>query len=70
MQMIGKKTMVFTPNSLVMGKAAKKQREDAGISLREMAKRMGYSAFYLYDLERGHRGWSEKLVEKFNKALK
>ena len=52
-----------------VGQDHKARRESSGKSLRTVAKAMGISAPYLSDLERGRRGWSDKLSEKFNAAL-
>lgn len=40
------------------------RRLAAGRSLRETAKRMGLSAAYLSDLERGNRHWRAELVQR------
>ena len=45
-------------------------REQAGIGLRALARRMKIPASYLCDLEQGRRGWSESMVGRFNHALK
>lgn len=45
-------------------------REQAAVTLRTLAKRMGISAAYLCDLELGRRGWNEGLLEEYMKALK
>ncbi len=45
-------------------------REDAGLSLRDLAKRTGLSVGYLSDLELGRRSWREELRERILKALK
>lgn len=37
------------------GKSVRQRREQLGISLREMARRVGISAVYLGDIERGNR---------------
>lgn len=43
-------------------------REKCGLSLRTVAKRMGFkSAQYISDLERGRRPWSESLIARFKK---
>ncbi len=51
------------------GIRARWERRQKSISLREVARRMGISAMFLSDLERGNRGWTTALVRKFNKAL-
>lgn len=45
-------------------------REQEGIPLRALAKRMGISAPYLSDLERGRRPWNEAVLTKFVEAIK
>jgi transcriptional regulator with XRE-family HTH domain len=39
------------------------------ISLRQIAFRMGITAAYLSDLERGYRNWNQNLANRYNKAL-
>jgi DNA-binding XRE family transcriptional regulator len=39
-------------------------REQAGVSLRNLAQTMGVSAPYLSDLERGRRNWTEELENR------
>lgn len=41
----------------------------AGKSLKAIAKRMGVSASYLSDLERGRRNWDAGLAERADKAF-
>ncbi len=45
-------------------------RELAGISLRDAAKRLGLSAPYVSDLERGRRAWNADLEKRYRKAVK
>jgi len=45
-------------------------REKKLLPLRKISKRMGISAMYLSQLERGERNWNERLMKKFNQALK
>lgn len=40
------------------------------LSLREVARRMGLSAPFVSDLERGRRNWTEDLDERYARALK
>ena len=51
------------------GKTARKKRERANVSLREIARRMKISAPYLSDLELGKRNWSVKLARRFESAV-
>lgn len=51
------------------GAAMRKRREDAGVSLREMGRRLGVSAAYLSDLELGRRAWTEERAQNYAKAI-
>jgi len=42
-------------------------RQDSGLSLKKMAKRIGVSAPYLSDIELGRRGCPDYVVEAYNK---
>lgn len=44
----------------VLGMKMRVLRKDAGVTLREMARRIGVSASYLSDLELGRRRWSPR----------
>ena len=55
--------------NLKQGEEARRIRKKEGYSLREIAKAMGISAPYLSDLELGRRGWSDKLIETFSRAI-
>ncbi len=46
------------------------KREESGKSLREVSAKMGISAAYLGDLERGFRNWTVTKAMAFEKALK
>jgi DNA-binding transcriptional regulator YiaG len=48
---------------------ARKIREQTGMSLREVAKIIGFSAAHMSDLERGRRNWTRDTLEKWQKAL-
>lgn len=56
-------------DSTATGEQARAEREAAGLSLREMARRMGVSAPYVCDLELGRRAWSMDRVRRWNEAL-
>ncbi len=56
-------------NDRQMGAALKRLREDAGISLREVARRMGKSAPWLSHLERGKAQWNRDRVADFLSAI-
>lgn len=47
----------------------RKQRVRRGVSLRFVADKLGISAPYLSDLERGNRAWSDEMIAAFKKAL-
>ena len=44
-------------------------RRVAGISLREIARRMKLSAPYISDLEHGRRNWTQDKLESYRAAL-
>jgi transcriptional regulator with XRE-family HTH domain len=48
---------------------ARSLRLESGLSIREVALRMGFSAAYVSDLELGRRNWSASLVEVYASAL-
>lgn len=45
------------------------KRRKQGTGLRELARRMGFSATYIRDLERGRRKWSEELINQYLNEL-
>jgi hypothetical protein len=53
-----------------VGARMKRERETAEVTGRELARRMGYSAMYLCDLEHGRRGWNAKLLAAYLDALR
>ena len=52
-----------------VGARMRKLRERAGLSLRELAARVGVSFTIVGDLERGQRKWSPERVAKFRRVL-
>jgi predicted transcriptional regulator len=44
-------------------------RTKAGISLRDMAKRLGCTPPYVSDLENGRRAWNQKRIDEFLQAV-
>lgn len=56
-------------SKLPKGSKLRDARESAGVSLREMSRRLGISAPYLSDLERGNRALSEEWVRRFFEEL-
>lgn len=55
---------------VAQGSSLRRLREDAGLTLREVARRMGYSAAYVCDIEHGRRGVTGKLASQYKSALK
>lgn len=51
------------------GAAMRARREKSGKSLREVSAKMGISAAYLSDLERGFRNWTVTKAMAFERAL-
>lgn len=45
------------------------ERERAGLSVREVARRMGVSAAYLSDIERNRRGRGSEIIARFDRAV-
>lgn len=52
-----------------IGERLRQCREQHGLSAREVASRMGYSAMYICDLEHGRRGWKHALVQEYLDAI-
>ena len=67
-----KKTMKMPDgiDNKLTGEDARKQREKAGLSLREMAELMSTSSTYVFDLEHGNRNWNEDMIKRYETALK
>jgi predicted transcriptional regulator len=53
-----------------VGQRWRQIRTAQGISLREMARKAGYSAVYLSDLERGRRNWTAQTMAHYERALR
>lgn len=53
-----------------IGKAMQAAREKAGLTLREVGERIGYSTGYISDLEHGRKHWSDDLMVNYRAALK
>lgn len=51
------------------GQLMREARQRAGLSVREMARRLGQSAPFVSDLELGRRGWNDKRIEQWAKVL-
>ena len=54
-----------TPKSVINGRWLRHEREIAGLTLREMARRLGYSAAYLCDVEHSRRHCSPRIREAY-----
>lgn len=52
-----------------LGSRLRAERETCGISVRDIARRMGLSVVYVADLERGLRLWSRPRVLSYYAAL-
>lgn len=50
-----------TPQAVTNGKWLRLEREIAGVTLREMARRLDFSAAYLCDIEKNRRRCSSKI---------
>ncbi len=53
-----------------LGSEMRDLREESGVSLREISRRLRLSAAYISDLERGRRDWADELIAKFKGAIK
>lgn len=53
-----------------IGQELRKRRELAGLSLREVSRRMGITAPYLSDLELGRRTWTAIRLNQFVRAIR
>lgn len=52
-----------------VGPLLRTEREQAGITRKAMADRVGISASYLYDLELGKRRWTNEVMHKYQEVL-
>lgn len=52
-----------------VGPVLKARREEKGIKAVTMATHVGISETYIYDLEKGHRRWTNEFVEKYLEGL-
>ncbi len=55
---------------VAIGKQLRELRQKAGMSLRTVADRLGFTAPYISDLERGNRSFTQELAAKYREALK
>ena len=56
-------------DSAATGREMRERRVAAGVSLREVARRMKLSAPFLSDLELGRRNWTAPCLERYERAL-
>jgi len=50
-----------TPRTIINGRWLRHERQRAGLTLREMARRLGFSAPYICDVELNRRNCSPKI---------
>jgi ribosome-binding protein aMBF1 (putative translation factor) len=53
-----------------VGAEMRARREKTGISLRELARRIKWSATYVSDLELGHKVWTEQKRTRYERGLR
>jgi len=51
------------------GMRARRLRTERHLSLREVARRLNWSAAYVSDLERGRRGWKPETTQKYARVI-
>ena len=69
MHMVTKKVEVEEIDHLATGQNFRIFRMARGVSIRKLADKAGLTASYISDLERGHRAWSQKLLDRLLEAL-
>jgi DNA-binding transcriptional regulator YiaG len=60
----------YRQTQVYLGNQARVARQKAGLSVREVARRMGVSAPFLSDMERGNRHWTTKQTQAWKEAIK
>ena len=58
----------YEPDHAAIGARHRHVREGLKMSLREAAGKIGISAAYLSDLERGNRAWGRSISERVHEA--
>lgn len=58
------------PDPVYIGAQMRRLRGKTGMSLREMARRAGFSAPYISDAELGRRTWSRRLLAAYEDVLR
>ncbi len=61
--------LMHVPDNAATGKLARDARTAAGLSLREVARRMQLSAMFISDLERGRRCWTDRHIARYRSAI-
>ncbi len=56
-------------NPKAQGAEMARQRTHAGLTLREVARRMNFTVAYICDLENGRRAWNHRLQVAYFRAL-
>ena len=57
-------------NDGFVGKQLRARREAVGISLRELARRVKWSATYVSELELGRKVWTDRKIQRYVTGLK
>lgn len=61
---------ITVPDHEKTGEMMRARRIQAKKSLRYVAQKLGFSAPYVFDLEKGKRAWTEEKAERYLEALK
>ncbi len=68
-KLVGTPVKIISVDHSATGEQARQARENAGLSLRELASRLGLSVGYIADMENGRRNWNQTKVELWNHAI-
>jgi predicted transcriptional regulator len=63
------KRQVMVPDNKTTGELMREARKQQRVTLREMARRLKWSAPYVSDLELGRRTWTQAKAERYRDAL-
>lgn len=69
-QLVTKPVVVQEVDHVETGRAFREWRVSHKCSIRELARRSGFSAPYISDLERGKRRWTQRHMELLAYAIK
>lgn len=58
------------PDHLKVGREMRLLRKKARVGLREIARRMGFSAPFVLDLEHGRRNWTDEKVADYLTSIR